>query len=90
MKIKILSRTKGNIVAAVLPPDAGVQNLTEGGPAARTGTMLDEIELPATISSAEIPQLLRHARVKRGKKSVALEVLKKPPTRVRAARKTRR
>jgi hypothetical protein len=89
MKIKILSRTKGTIVAAVLPPETGVQNLAEGGPAARPGTKFDEIELPATTRSADIPQLLRRARVKRGKKSVSLEVSKKQPARARTARKSR-
>jgi len=89
MKIQILSRTKGTIIAAVLPPEAGVQNLTAGGPAMKPGTKFDEIELPATTRSADIPQLLRHARVKRSKKSVSLEVSKKKPVRARAARKTR-
>jgi hypothetical protein len=90
MKIKILSRTKGNIVAAVLPPESGAQNLTEAGPAAMPGTKFDEVELPAATRSADLPKLLSHARIKRGKKTVSLEISKKKPSRTRAAKKPRR
>lgn len=77
MKIKILSRTKGTIISAVLPAEGDIENLAEGGPAERRGTKFDDIELPATTASDDIPKLLRHSRVKRGKKSASLKVSKK-------------
>lgn len=90
MKIKILSRGKGNIVAAVLQPKARVRNLTEAGPAVLPGMSFDEVELPPATRGADIPQLLQHARIKRDKKTVSLEVSKKRPARASATRKTQK
>lgn len=90
MKIKVLSRRKGNIVAAVLLPKARVRNLTDAGPATLPGMSFDEVELPPATRSADIPQLLQRARIKRDKKTVSLKVSKKRPARARTARKTRR
>lgn len=90
MKIKVLSRRKGNIVAAVLLPKARVRNLTDAGPATLPGISFDEVELPPATRSADIPQLLQRARIKRDKKTVSLKVSKKRPVRARTARKTRR
>ncbi len=89
MKIKVLSRGKGNIVAAVLPGPRG-RNVTEAGPAVMGGMSFDEVELPAATRSADIPPLLQRARIKRANKTVSLEVTKKPAKRTQPARKTRR
>ncbi len=67
MKIKILSTAKGDIVAAALPPERGVRNFAEGGPAITGGRKFDELELPGKTRVADIPQLMRTSRVKRSK-----------------------
>jgi len=87
MKIKILSTAKGDIVAAALPPERGVRNFAEGGPAITGGRKLDELELPGKTRVADIPQLMRTSRVKRSKEGVVLDLSGPTPKRAAPARK---
>ena len=88
MKIKVLTRDKGNIVAAVLPDPRG-RNLAEAGPAVMAVMSFDEVELPAGTRSADISPLLQRARIKRVKKTVSLKVSKKLTKRARPVPKRR-
>jgi len=90
MKIKLVSRKNGTIVAGVLPPKRGARNVVVAGIALSPGMKLDEVALPAGMRGANIEKMLVGSRIKKGKKSVSLVLAKRRPSRTRAARKARR
>lgn len=90
MKIKILSKSRGTIVSAVLPPEDGVKNIAEGGPMLTRGVNFDELDLPATASSAELSKLLKHSVIKRAKDSISLVPSRQKAAKARVTRKKRK